>query len=359
MKNILLLFVSLVSFSSFACGNEYGSYSFLRPYQLKFHDNKIDNRIKELQIKLKSDSTNFKHWSDLSLNLMKKGEVDSALTLLKPIAIKHPKEYIVIANLGTAYELKNELDSALKYISEGLRLNPKSHRRSEWIHVAILKAKIKRNRNKDYILRTPIISEKLFFEHVIDRTKRHYFSTVQGQIFYQIKTRAPFTPAPNQVITNLFLNLARLNFKYGTIEGAFTALIQAEYFNDNSEIQKQIEEQYDLVTEKRHDIHYKKNQFFERELGHQKLISPKIYLPLWNRRIPEPQIVEIDTIKIDSSKNQTNTEPIKATKETISPKKTPEKEAKKENLWSLYLIGLTLVLLFFLRKFKKNVDEKN
>ena len=369
MKHFLLLFVSLVSISTYACGNEYGntakgekrydSYSFLHPYRLKFNSPQIESRIAEIELQLQKDSTNFKHWSDLSLNLMKKGQVDSALSILKPLALKYPKEYIVIANLGTAHELKNELDSALKYISKGLKLNPNSHRGSEWVHVAILKAKINRRKNKNHILKTPIITENLFFTQVKDSTRKNYFSHVQRQIMYQIETRAPFTPAPNQVITNLFLNLAKLNFKYGTVEGGFAALIQAEFFNDNSGIQKEIEQEYDAISKKRQSLQFKENKSFERTLKHMRLTNPKKYLTIWNPKMIPNKKPELDSSATLVSK----VEPIK--KESTPPKKMvkpeiqEEKQTTKDSNWSLYLIGLTIVLLFFLRRFKNKGEVKN
>ena len=48
---------------------------------------------------------------------------------------KYPNEYVVIANLGTTYELMGNNEKALEYIKKGMKLNPRSHNGSEWIHV--------------------------------------------------------------------------------------------------------------------------------------------------------------------------------------------------------------------------------
>ncbi len=360
--------------SSFSCINEYGhtadgekrdrAYSFLRPSHLKFHKIIINDRIDEIIEKIKIEPGNFKHWSDLAINYMKRGNTDSALAILKPIAIQHPNEYTVIANLGTAYELKNELDSALKYISHGFKLNPNSHRKSEWIHIAILKAKIKQRSAGRYLEVNPIISEKLFLRHASNTSNKHSFQDTQNQILYQIKTRAPFTPAPNQVITNLFLNLARLNLKHGTLEGAFAALVQADYFNNNDRIKGQINTQFNEVTNTRQKSRHRINSNFERELKLLKIVEPHKYLALWKRH----RISEVDTqdTAVQKSTEITPLEsPLPQTE--LIPENTPinlpelpnDQETTEDSNWSLYLIGLTLVLLFFMRRYKKSIDSKN
>lgn len=53
---------------------------------------------------------------------MKLGKADVALEILKELNYHYPNEYKIVANLGTAYELNAELDSALKYIKKGIKL---------------------------------------------------------------------------------------------------------------------------------------------------------------------------------------------------------------------------------------------
>jgi hypothetical protein len=70
------------------------------------------------------------------------GDAAGALEILKRVESEHPGLYMAAANMGTAYELTGDDESALKWINEGIRRNPDSHMLAEWLHVKILEAKI-------------------------------------------------------------------------------------------------------------------------------------------------------------------------------------------------------------------------
>jgi len=80
--------------------------------------------------------------NDRAVALLHLGQVDEALGILEELEKEKPGLYITAANLGTAYELAGRNEDALRWISEGLKRNPESHQASEWVHVAILKAKL-------------------------------------------------------------------------------------------------------------------------------------------------------------------------------------------------------------------------
>jgi hypothetical protein len=42
---------------------------------------------------------------------------------MKSLYSEHPDEYIIVANLGTIYELNSELDSAYFYIQKSIEIN--------------------------------------------------------------------------------------------------------------------------------------------------------------------------------------------------------------------------------------------
>jgi len=53
-----------------------------------------------------------------------------------------------LPDLGTAYELAGKNEPALRWIREGLRRNPNSHKGTEWLHVKILEAKIEQEKQR-------------------------------------------------------------------------------------------------------------------------------------------------------------------------------------------------------------------
>lgn len=240
MKHLFtLLLIVAVSTASLACGNEYGHtldgrkiYTrnfYLSERMMLFDKAAIQSRINRLRLFIKNAPQDYKHWSDLSVNFLKIGKVDSALNILAPLAKKHPQEYNIAANLGTAYELKGKLDSALKYISRGYELNPKSHMGSEWVHVKILEAKIKDKKQPGWIKRKPILTQEELIKR-LDTERRYEAGSVNGDVFYQVRTRAPFTPAPNKVLKNILVSLGEFNKNHGTYENALMCYVYAMKF---------------------------------------------------------------------------------------------------------------------------------
>jgi tetratricopeptide (TPR) repeat protein len=78
-----------------------------------------------------------------ALDLIYAGNYTSALPLLQKAEADSPGAYSIAANLGTNYELVGNNAEALRWITEAMRRNPDSHRGTEWVHVLVLKAKIR------------------------------------------------------------------------------------------------------------------------------------------------------------------------------------------------------------------------
>lgn len=76
-------------------------------------------------------------------------------------------------------------------------------------------------------------------------------NTVNSHFSYQIRTRAPFTPAPNQVITNLMITLGDFNTAFGTYENAILAYANALDYQDKYVVEKRIKERIRELNKKR------------------------------------------------------------------------------------------------------------
>ena len=241
---IAILFIGLSS-GSFACGNEYGHnlqgeivmsrFFYFSSRQREFDDEYLRSRLKTLEVDPNAD-TDFKIQSDMALYHMKLGNVKKALEILKPLYKVHPKEYSIVANLGTAYELNGELDKALKLIKEGFAINSKSHRGSEWIHIKILNAKIKERNQPGWLSKNSIISVEDLKKSIGPRRRSFHGNDLE----YQLRTRLPFTPAPNKVMVNLLETLAKYHVEHGTYENAIAAYTYILEFSELRSKKQQI-----------------------------------------------------------------------------------------------------------------------
>ena len=265
MKAFILLFLGLQFFNPvFSCGNEYGHsldgrrihtrYFYLSQRMLHFDTEEIHKRLDALTLKVQSGKESFKNWSDISVNLMKLGKVDSAIRILLPLIEEHPNEYNLLSNLGTCYELNGNLKKALEYISKGYEINPSSHSGTEWIHIKILKAKIKEKNAPGWLNQNSIIEISKLPRRYFDRRNPRSIEKINRSFFYQLRTRAPFTPGPNKVMANLLETFGDFNREYGTYENALLGYIYALDFQESNWMYRKIKAKIKDLNEKRDNM---------------------------------------------------------------------------------------------------------
>lgn len=100
-----------------------------------------ERRRSELEQSLDANPDDHANRSDLAAVLIRLGKPASAIVILETVESRHPGEYIVASNLGTAYEMTGDVETALEWIEEGLRRNANAHYGTEWVHLAVLRAK--------------------------------------------------------------------------------------------------------------------------------------------------------------------------------------------------------------------------
>ena len=203
------LLIVMFTGSSKACLNEYytrdkeGTYHDANPmigFNTNFNSELIAQKLKKLSIRL--DSTHdFRVLSDYTVLLMKGGKAKDALEILIELFKHYPNEYIIVANLGTAYELNGEVDSVLKYISLDMELNPMDHEGSEWVHKKVLETKLKLKKEPNYLSTHTVLG--------LTEKEEHYDANLT-QLEIQVRERFPFTPGPDNIMASLLLDLGDL-----------------------------------------------------------------------------------------------------------------------------------------------------
>lgn len=176
------------------------NYNYLRPARLK-------EEFKEFT-RLWQTTRNLDYLSDCGLMLVIFGKYTAAKELYLLIERMQAGRYSTAANLGTIYELLGENKNALIWIEKAVKINPKSHSGSEWIHVNILKAKIN---GPDYITSDFLINTNF------GKWAKPY-STLDGKklldlrnaIFFQLNERMSFIKPKDPVIAQLLFDQANL-----------------------------------------------------------------------------------------------------------------------------------------------------
>jgi tetratricopeptide (TPR) repeat protein len=116
-----------------------------------------------------------------------------------------PGRYSTASNLGTLYELIGENQKALTWISKSVSIDPQSHFGSEWLHVNILKAKIKGEDayTIEFLLGTD------FGDNVIPSTNltEKELANMQYSLYYQLNERMSFIEPPDKIVSLLLAAL--------------------------------------------------------------------------------------------------------------------------------------------------------
>lgn len=143
------------------------------------------------------------------------GRYDAAIGTFSQLETEYPGHYSTAVNLGTAYELKGELELALQWIREGIRRNPESHMGSEWLHVEILKTRMTLRDDPDYLRQNHVIRlpESYSGKTSIPIGNGSYtVDQIADSILYQLHERMIFVKPPDPVVADLL-------FTFGAIEG--------------------------------------------------------------------------------------------------------------------------------------------
>lgn len=242
-------------FSGWACINHYHSvdahgdmHSWGEDIMVGFNKNfnyeLIASKLPNAEQKFLESKSPF-DLSDYAVLLMKGGKFEESLLIFQALNKHLPNEYKLAANLGTAYELNGELDSALKYINRGMELNANAHDGSEWVHIKVLETKQKLTTHPDYLAEHAVLG-------LTEAEKKD--SAVRVQLEIQIRERFPFSPGPDPIMASLVFDLAECYSNTMSIEHA-KALYQIaeQYYGYNPELtQPKIDEMIRLRAEYKH-----------------------------------------------------------------------------------------------------------
>jgi len=230
MKYFLsLTFGLLFSIPIFACLNGetlkledgttlYEDYDGWIPYGHNFGG---DQELNEILLSLETgynETKKIEYLSDKGLILIIQGKYQEAIDLYKKIEKLQPDRYSTASNMGTAYELIGNNEEALRWIEKSVKINPSSHFNSEWIHINILKAKIKGEKN----ITSQFLIGKDFGKETLPKSNmgRKDLYAFREELYYQLNERISFVKPKDKIVAQLLFDLGNTSYLFGDKEDA-------------------------------------------------------------------------------------------------------------------------------------------
>ena len=170
--------------------------------------------------------------NDLAVLHVRLGEPRTALDILNDIEATSPGQYFTAANLGVVHELDGDLNKALFWVKTGITRSPESHRGTEWLHVRILEIRLQQV-NQPNLLKTQSVlgldfgSEDKPQAPSAEALNAVYpkltLSTLAVALEHQLTERTSLVPPPNDIVADLFFDLANVMALIGNVEHAVMA----------------------------------------------------------------------------------------------------------------------------------------
>jgi hypothetical protein len=186
--------------------------------------------------------------SDAAVEILMDGDPAKAVTMLEELEKETPGRYYTAANLGTAYELSGDDEKALQWILEGIKRNPDSHMKTEWLHARILETKIKLKSDPAWLDRHTITG--VDFSRL--KEPGYKLETMQRPVdakdlhrslWTQLEVRTLFVKPQDPIVAQLLKELALVEAQVGILEEASAYQQMAvDYGMASTELQAQMEQ---------------------------------------------------------------------------------------------------------------------
>jgi tetratricopeptide (TPR) repeat protein len=189
----------------------------------------MDWRRQKRRLGWNIENASIEQRNDYAAALLHVGEIKPALAILVQIERTKPGLYATATNLGTAYELAGKNEHALSWIRAGIRRNPRSHEGSEWLHVAILEAKLAMARDAGWLRSHSVLGldfgnaaiPKLPARFPLDnRGNRLDAEDTRRAVHMQMAERLQFVAPPEAIVGDLLFDYANLLMLTDTMENA-------------------------------------------------------------------------------------------------------------------------------------------
>ena len=189
----------------------------------------LQRQLIEIEQKL-TVQDNFTLHNNKGVVLIRMGRLEESITHFQQLRDRFGEEYSYNANLGTAFERAGMVDSAYVYISKALEINPRSHDDSEWIHLNILKAKLKLRDHPEWLNNNSIIGVRFGTDDLPQAGNNMDLKELDRQLRTQLAERLAAVGDHDPVVGQLLFDLGNITYLLGSAEGASANYRRAQAF---------------------------------------------------------------------------------------------------------------------------------
>lgn len=118
-------------------------------------------------------------------------QFEAALLISTEMVSRSPKDYTTVITHAAALELNGKVAEAIPFMEQAIALNPKSHKGSEWIHLNILRQRLKGGTE---ISPWALIGTDLRPDGTLTQPDTLDVKALVKQVHYQVNDRMFFTP---------------------------------------------------------------------------------------------------------------------------------------------------------------------
>ena len=190
---------------------------------------------------------------DLAVAKILQGRYQSAVDQLLTLEEERPGDYAVAANLGTALELLGNNVEALTWIEEGIGRNPTAHHGTEWLHVAILRAKIELEKDVGFLETRSLLNldldsmtsrETPIFVAGADRE----LAEIGKALDFQLRERLQFVKTNDPIVASLLFDYSIVVAASHTVEAALELLDLGEQFGLSGDRSRLLRGRYERLV---------------------------------------------------------------------------------------------------------------
>ncbi|MBB1194889.1 hypothetical protein DNC80_14560, partial [Flavobacterium sp. SOK18b] len=142
------------------------------------------------------------------------------------------------------YELIGENEKALKWINKSIKINPKAHKESEWLHSKILEAKINGEKfyTSEFILGVTFGNKKA----PITKLNESEIDKLYKSIYFQLNERLSFIKPKEKIAALLLFEIGNLSIIRKEFRKATTIFEKAQEYGLESDL---LDERLNYVKE--------------------------------------------------------------------------------------------------------------